>query len=125
MLFDTDVIIWFFRGNTKAERLLAGERGREISQVSWMELVQGVRDGKELNRLRAFLTRTNFRMLPLNENIGHRAALFMEQHALKDGLELADALIAATAVEYALPLATGNAKHYRSLAGVKLQRFTP
>jgi len=49
----------------------------------------------------------------------------MEQHALKDGLELADALLAATAVEYALPLSTGNVKHYRSLAGVKLHCFIP
>ena len=125
MLFDTDVIIWFFRGNTKAERLLAGERTREISQISWMELVQGAHDGRELNDLRAFLARMRFQMLTLTENIGHRAVLFMEQHALKDGLELADALLAATAVEYALPLSTGNVKHYRSLVGVKLHCFIP
>ncbi len=125
MLFDTDVLIWFLRGNEKAAAFLARERDRTLSQVSWMELVQGARDKRELAVMRAFLARLDFRMLPLTENVGHRATLYLEQHALKDEIKLADALVAATAVEHGQPVATANVKHYRPLAGVEVVPFKP
>ena len=125
MLFDTDVLIWFLRGNEKAAAFLAKERDRTLSQVSWMELVQGAKNKRELAVMRAFLARMDFRLLPLTENIGHRAMLYVEQHALKDGVKMADALVAATSVEYGQPIGTANVKHYRPLAGVQLVPFRP
>jgi len=38
---------------------------------------------------------------------------------------MADALIAATAIEHGLTLISGNEKHYRFLSMLKLQTFTP
>lgn len=48
----------------------------------------------------------------------------MEEHALKDGLDAIDSLIAATALVNNLPLATANRKHYKSL-GVDLHILKP
>lgn len=40
-------------------------------------------------------------------------------------MQLADALIAATALEYGLALATGNAKHFEVVEGLQLHKYTP
>ena len=125
MLFDTDVLIWFLRGNDKAAAFLTRERDRAMSQVTWMELVQGARDKRDLAVMRAFLARMDFRMLPLAENIGHRAMLYLEQHGLKDGIKMADTLVAATAVEFGLPLGTANVKHFKALVGLEIVPFKP
>lgn len=49
----------------------------------------------------------------------------MEEFALSAGLELADALIAATACEHGLERRTANARHYRVVADLSLQVFRP
>ena len=49
----------------------------------------------------------------------------METHALRSGLQVADALIAATAREAGEILATGNIRHFRPIAGLRLKAFRP
>jgi predicted nucleic acid-binding protein len=44
---------------------------------------------------------------------------------LSHSLELADALIAATALNSGLPLLTANDKHYRMIDGLNLHVFRP
>ncbi|MCF8081196.1 MAG: type II toxin-antitoxin system VapC family toxin [Desulfobacterales bacterium] len=116
MLFDTDVLIWAIRGNRQAARAIDGADTRHVSVVNYMELLQGARDKREMRLLRSFLKDLAFFTLPLSENIGHRAGVYLEEYMLKTGLCMADALLAATAVEHQLPLLTGNAKHYRSIS---------
>ena len=125
MLFDTDVLIWCFRGNTKASAALLRAERPVISAVTMMELIQGARDKRELGLIGSFLADTGIATLPLSENIGHRATVYLEQHALKDGMAMADALIAATAREYGLALCTANVKHFRVVAELELVVFKP
>jgi predicted nucleic acid-binding protein len=47
----------------------------------------------------------------------------MEEHSLLNGLQLADALIAATARETASILATGNIRHFRAIQRLELKAF--
>jgi predicted nucleic acid-binding protein len=61
----------------------------------------------------------------IDENISARATFLVEQHALANSMQLADALIAATALEHGLDLLTANAKHYRSVDGLAVQIFRP
>ena len=123
MLFDTDVLIWCFRGVVKAAKAIEADPAPTISVVTYMELVQGARDKRELKAISSFLTAMNMPVLPLTENIGHRASIYMEAHTLKDGMAMADALIAATAVENSLSLCTGNGKHFRVISDLELNVF--
>jgi predicted nucleic acid-binding protein len=125
MIFDTDVLIWVLRGNQAAADLLDGQSERAVSIVSVMELHQGARSRQESRSIRQFLQNNNFRVIAINESISHLAATLVEDHALKDGLGLADALIAATARENGIILATGNIRHMRSIAGLELKAFRP
>jgi len=97
VLFDTDVLVWVFRGNRKAATLLDRTAPRAVSIVTYMELVQGAHNRAELRRIKSLLSDLNVQILALTENIGYRAAVYMEEYGLKAGLCLADALIAATA----------------------------
>ncbi len=124
MIIDTDVLIWFIRRNLNATRFIACIPEREISQATWLELYKGVRNKRELLEVKATLAGLNIRTLPLTEIIGKRAIILMEDHTLKDGLDLADALIAATAMANNLPLATANYKHFKSL-GLDLRILKP
>jgi len=125
VLFDTDVIIWALRGNERAARLIDQDDHLELSVVSYMELLRGARDKKDLRLVRAFLAELGFHIAPLSENIGHRAAIYLEEYALKSNLGVPDALIAATAAENEVVLCTGNTKDYRAIAEVELRSFRP
>ena len=52
MLVDTDVLIWNLRGNAAAADRLDEMTGFSLSAVSYMELVQGLRNKQELHQLR-------------------------------------------------------------------------
>jgi hypothetical protein len=125
MLFDTDVLIWALRGHERAARVLDAADVRLVSIVSRMELVQGARNREELPLIRAYLDDLAFETLPLTENIGHRALVYLEEHSLKSGLTVGDALVAATAVEAGAPLCTGNHRHFRVIAGLQVALFRP
>ena len=46
-------------------------------------------------------------------------------NSLLNCLNMADALIAATAISHALPLLTANAQHFSAVAGLRVQVFEP
>ena len=125
MLFDTDVLIWVLRGNAKAARLVDETGDRRISVVTLMELLQGARDQRETRLIKRFVVELGFRTLPLTENTGHRADVYMEEYGLSSGLRVADALIAATAAENNLTLCSGDKSHYRAIAELDLLPFRP
>lgn len=125
MIFDADVLIWVLRGHARAGQALQAADPRLLSVITYMELIQGARDKAEVRMIKNFLANFGLIMLPLTENIGHRASIYMEEYALSGGMELPDALIAATAVENHQPLITGNQKHYRLIRELDLKPFRP
>jgi uncharacterized protein with PIN domain len=76
MLVDTDVLIWNLRGNETAADLLDGRPGFILSAVSYMELVQGLRDKAEFRMLRRALHGWQARVTQINEDISARARPF-------------------------------------------------
>ena len=125
MIFDTDIFIWIQRGNRKAARLVDSTEERYLSVQTYMELLQCAGDKKQHEYVADFLKTFNFQTLPLTENIGHRAAIYIEEHSLSRGLRAGDAIIAATAVENNLTLCTSNAKHFKPISELRVKVFRP
>lgn len=125
MIYDTDILIWFFRGNAKAVNAINSYTNHSISTITYLELLQGLKNQNELRYLKKFLSQYKFQMIPLSENIGHRASVYMEQYVLAHGIHLADALIAATAIETNETLYSANKKHYSMINELELKIFRP
>jgi predicted nucleic acid-binding protein len=125
VIFDSDVLIWFLRGEPAAIELLDSTTERAISIVTLMEIQQGAKSKAEMKTTRDLFQKRAFRILPLSESIGHIAAGLIEEHALSCGLDVGDALIAATARESGETLATGNLRHFRPIANLDLKPFRP
>ena len=123
-LVDSDVLIWNWRGQDGAATLLAAAPFA-LSAVSYMELVQGMRNARELKHLQNDLRLWRATLLPITEAISIRASRLVEQHYLAHHLQLADALIAATALEHRMELVTSNTKHFQPITGLKLAAYRP
>ena len=123
MLIDTDVLIWYMRGNENAFEIIENQNGFFMSVITYMELVQGMRNKIELNALRSSMRDWSAKMLYIDENISTKAMFYVEQHYLSHTLQIADALIGATAVVNGLALLTGNDKHYKILRELEIIKF--
>ncbi|MBO5307194.1 MAG: type II toxin-antitoxin system VapC family toxin [Lentisphaeria bacterium] len=125
MLFDTDVLIWALRGDVNAAKVIDETERRYISAVNYMELMQGARDKTEQRQIKNFLAALEFEVLPINEAVSHRASIFIEEYALKSGIQLADALVFATACEHSQCLCSANQKHFRVIESLESKVFKP
>ena len=125
MVIDTDVLIWYMKGNEKAYKAIENSKNFFISVVTYMELVQGMRNKDELNNLRRALYAWNTKILYISEEISVKAMFFVEQHYLSHSIQLADALIGATALSHGFSILTGNDKHYKILKDIQIKKFRP
>ncbi|MCH7762978.1 MAG: type II toxin-antitoxin system VapC family toxin [Candidatus Marinimicrobia bacterium] len=125
MLFDTDIIIWVQRGNIKAARMVEKENERFISIQTFMELLQGARNQLHHKVIKEFIYDFGISVLPLTENIGHRALIYVEEYSMSSNMRAGDAIIAATAVENNVTLVSSNAKHFKPIKELSLKVFKP
>jgi predicted nucleic acid-binding protein len=121
MIFDSDALIWLGRGDARVRSLFDADAGPALSTVTLIELFQGSRTALELATIRNFVRKLNLRLLPVNDAISYRAVALVGKHAPGDGVQLADALIAATVIEYDETLVTGNVRHLRLVCGMKIK----
>ncbi len=114
VLIDSDVLIEISRGRDSAilarwEEISQGDVLLLCSPVTVAELWRGVlpHEQRILNDLFAAMT-----CIPIDAEVGRKAGDYMRQFAKSHHLELADALIAATASIHKLKLWTRNRRHY-------------
>jgi hypothetical protein len=125
MLFDTDILIWVQRGNSKAAQFIDGADERLVSILTYMELLQAAKDKRQHAVIKQYVRDLSFSILPLTEGVGHRALVYVEEYGLSSGMRAGDAIVAATATENGLTLATGNARHFRPIKDLSLKIFRP
>lgn len=124
VLVDTDILVDASRGVETAISFLSAleaEGGAQASVVTRMELLIGCRDKSEQRATERFLNR--FAIMPLTEAVSQRAVKLVADYHLSHSMRIPDALIAATALAAALPLATKNRKHFRFIPGLKLSAY--
>ncbi len=90
-----------------------------------MELLQGAQNKTQHKIIKTYLSDFNFNTIPLTENIGHRALIYVEEYSLSSNMRAGDAIIAATAVENNLTLSTSNVKHFKPVKELSLKGFKP
>lgn len=125
MLIDTDVLVWMTRGHIGAAERLSQLMPWKLSVVTYIELAQGCRSKVELNRVKKGLAQSEAQIIPLTPAISERAMNLIDGYVLSHGLQLGDALIAATALEHGLTLLSGNVKHFAKLPQLRLEAFKP
>ena len=125
MIFDTDIFIWVERGNKKAAMLMEKTEEKFLSIQTYMELLQCAKNKTQHKYVKDFLNSFGFIVLPLTENIGHRASIYVEEYTLSSSIRSGDAIVAATAVENNMILSSSNAKHFKVIKDLKLKRFKP
>ncbi len=122
MLVDTDVMIWHLRGYAQATRRLDQLGTLTLSAVTYLEVLQGMRNRP--NSLRCRRCCSDATILPLTDTITQQAIALMELLTLSHRLQMGDALIAATALVHQLPLFTGNVKHFAAVEHLLIEGFS-
>ncbi|MDR3201393.1 MAG: type II toxin-antitoxin system VapC family toxin [Spirochaetales bacterium] len=125
MVIDSDVLIWYLRGNQNARNAVNKNIPFKISVINYMELMRGMKDKKELKLLQKHLRKWSVEILQVTENISTRAMFLVEDYFLSHALELEDAIIAATALENQETLLTANDKHYKFIPNIQINKFKP
>jgi predicted nucleic acid-binding protein len=112
ILVDTDIFIDHLRG---AVELKAGRHRLSYSVITRAELFAGT-TGTDL----AARVLAPFREIPIDRAVGERAGRIRRETSLR----LPDALIAATALEEGLGLATRNTKHFEPVRGLRIRALS-
>ena len=93
--------------------------------MTYIELVNGMRNKRELSEFRKAIRSWNCKIIHINEEISLKAMFYSERHYLSHSLQLADALVATTALVNGLTIITGNDKHFKIIKELKIKRFRP
>jgi hypothetical protein len=117
ILLDTDVLVDFFRGFSKAVAFVNANSSRIIlSSIVVAELYAGVKGDAEQATLDSFISL--FRVIPVGAEIARAGGLYKRDYGKSHDVGLADAILAATAEAEKAELKTLNIKHYPMIRGL-------
>ena len=117
IVLDTDVLVDFLRGRSKAVAFVNAHSARIIlSSIVVAELYAGVKGDAEQAALDDFVSL--FRVASVNAEIAKAGGLYKRNYGKSHGVGLADAILAATAEIENAELKTLNIKHYPMLEGL-------
>jgi len=118
IVLDTDVLVDFLRGRSKAVAFVNAHSARIIlSSIVVAELYAGVKGDAEQAALDDFVSL--FRVASVNAEIAKAGGLYKRNYGKSHGVGLADATLAATAEIENAELKTLNIKHYPMLEGLR------
>ena len=120
ILCDTNVIIEILKKNLAAIQTIEkiGLDKIAISVVTAMELYYGALNKMELKKIKLHLS--SIRIFHIDEEISIVASELIEKYAKIHGLQIPDALIAATSLNHGIKLYTGNKKDFVFIEKISL-----
>ena len=123
ILCDTNVIIEILKGDNKTIENIEkiGLENIAISSVTIMELYFGALNKRELNKIKKYLKALN--VVHFDNTVSKLAVSMIESYSKSHGLQIPDAIIAATALSLEAKLFTLNLKDFRYIDGLKLQKL--
>ena len=125
MIIDTDVLIWYLRGNEESKKIVEESIPFSISVVTYMELMQGMENKEEMKIFQRQIQKWNVNIIQIDKEISSRAMFYVQEYALSHSMMLADGLIAATVVQNGETLLTANDKHYKFVPTIECKKFNP
>lgn len=118
MLLDTCVVIDYLRGKGTAVAFFSHLQEKPtVSVITIAEVFVGFQSQRAENVAREFFDSCNVRVV--SAAIAESAGMHLRHFQSGHGMELADALIAATAEHHGLELATLNVKHFPMFKGLR------
>jgi predicted nucleic acid-binding protein len=125
LIIDTDVLIWYLRGSEASKKIVEESIPFSISVVTYMELVQGMKNKEEMKKFQKQIQKWNVNIIQIDKEISSRAMFYVQEYALSHSMMLADGLIAATVVQNGEILLTANDKHYKFVPTIECKKFSP
>ena len=125
MIIDTDVLIWYLWGNVRARKTVENHIPFSISVITYMELIQGMKNKNEFKLFQRQINRWNTDIIQIDKEISSRGMFYVQEYSLSHSMLLADALIAATVVQNSEKLLTANDRHYRFIPNIECLKFKP
>ena len=125
MIIDTDVLIWYLRGNINAKEIVETNIPFSISAVTYMELVQGMKDKIEFKRFQKQIRNWKTEIIHIDQEVSARAIFYVQEYFLSHSMQMGDALIAATAIQASDTILTANDKHYKHIPNIEIKKFIP
>jgi len=125
LIIDTDVLIWYLRGNEKARDIVEKNLPFSISVVTYIELIQGMKNKQELRLFQRKINEWDVNIIQIDKEISSRAMFYVQEYSLSHSMMLADALIAATVVQNSEKLITANDKYYKFILNIECKKFVP
>lgn len=125
MIIDTDVLIWYLRGKQSAKTIVEENIPFSISAVTYMELLQGMRNKQESLQFQKAMHYWNVHVIHIDQEISARAVFYVQEYSLSHSMQMADALIGATTVQFGETLLTANDKHYKCIPNIEIIKFIP
>ncbi len=127
MIFDTDILVWYLRKEPRAAAFVGNYpvSQRNISVISYLEVLYGCRSGEELREFRVVAHEGFGEVVLLDKEMSELAGRLMERFVLSRRPQGEDMLIAATALCRGEPLSTANRKHFDFVPGLEILVYRP
>jgi len=120
ILCDTNIIIEALKNNQFIVESIEeiGINNIAVSAVTVMELYYGARNKAELKMIKRNLS--SIQIFHIDEEISITASELIERYAKSHGLQIPDALIAATSIIQNIQLYTSNTRDFKFIENIEL-----
>ncbi len=125
VLLDSSILIDYFRKGDKTKSVLYKISEKYyfcLSAITVFEIKIGIKTDKQLNDYNTLIK--NMQVMDIDEKCIDIAVNIYKNLKIKNSIiELADLLIAATAISNTIPLVTFNRKHFQNVSDLEIINF--